>query len=86
MIFRKAVVAVGLVCLAVPLASGQNWPKEQIPAPRICNEIKAHTAGLAVWWTAHNGYANEVKLRLSKPLQERFHILKQGQKLMITRP
>ena len=33
------------------------------------------------FWTS--GYANEVKLRLSKPLQERFHILKQGEKLAI---
>jgi L-ascorbate metabolism protein UlaG (beta-lactamase superfamily) len=32
------------------------------------------------WTTA---YPNEVKLRLSKPLQERFHILKQGEKLVI---
>jgi L-ascorbate 6-phosphate lactonase len=30
-----------------------------------------------------SGYPNEVKLRLSKPLQERFHILKQGEKLTI---
>jgi hypothetical protein len=56
MIYRKAAVAVGLVSLAVPLAFGQEWPKEQIPAPRICNEIKAHKAGLAVWWTGHNGW------------------------------
>jgi L-ascorbate 6-phosphate lactonase len=56
MIFRKAVVAVGLVCLALPPASGQEWPKEQIPAPRIRDEIKANKAGLAVWWTGHNGW------------------------------
>ena len=30
-----------------------------------------------------SGYPNEVKLRLAKPLQERFHILKQGEKLEI---
>jgi L-ascorbate 6-phosphate lactonase len=30
-----------------------------------------------------SGYPNEVKLRLSKPLQARFHILKQGEKLTI---
>jgi L-ascorbate 6-phosphate lactonase len=35
------------------------------------------------FWTS--GYPNEVKLRLSKPLQERFHILKQGEKLVIKR-
>jgi L-ascorbate metabolism protein UlaG (beta-lactamase superfamily) len=33
------------------------------------------------YWT--NGYPYEVKLRLSKRLQERFHILKQGEKLAI---
>ena len=33
------------------------------------------------YWT--NGYASEVKLRLAKPLQQRFHILKQGDKLVI---
>ena len=33
-----------------------------------------------------SGYPNEVKLRLSKPLQERFHILGHGEKLVIRRP
>src|SRR5262249_60117448 len=33
------------------------------------------------YWTS--GYPQEVKLRLSKPLQERYHILKQGEKLTI---
>jgi L-ascorbate 6-phosphate lactonase len=33
-----------------------------------------------------SGYPNEVKLRLSKRLQERFHILKQGEKLIIKGP
>ena len=56
MIYRKAVVAVVLVSLAVPLAFGQQWPKEQIPTPRIRNEINAHESGLAVWWTGHNGW------------------------------
>jgi L-ascorbate metabolism protein UlaG (beta-lactamase superfamily) len=41
-------------CLAT--ASGQQWPKEQIPAPRISDEIKSHHSGLAVWWTGHNGW------------------------------
>ena len=35
------------------------------------------------YWTS--GYPQEVKLRLSKPLQERYHILKQGEKLAIKR-
>jgi hypothetical protein len=33
------------------------------------------------YWTS--GYPLEVKLRLSKPLQARYHILKQGQRLVI---
>lgn len=33
------------------------------------------------FWTS--AYPNEVKLRLSKPLQNRFHILKQGEKLAV---
>ena len=33
------------------------------------------------YWT--NGYAYEVKLRLSKALQARYHILEQGEKLEI---
>ena len=35
------------------------------------------------YWTS--GYPHEVKLRLSKPLQERFHILKQGERVVIKR-
>jgi hypothetical protein len=33
------------------------------------------------YWTS--GYPHEVNLRLSKPLQERYHILEQGEKLAI---
>ena len=32
-----------------------------------------------------SGYPHEVKFRLSKPLQARYHILKQGEKLPIAR-
>ena len=56
MTHRQAVVAIVLVSLSVPLAFGQEWPKEPIPAPRIRDEIKAHESGLAVWWTGHNGW------------------------------
>jgi hypothetical protein len=35
------------------------------------------------YWT--RGYPHEVKLRLSRPLQARYHILKRGQKLEIER-
>jgi L-ascorbate metabolism protein UlaG (beta-lactamase superfamily) len=41
-------------CLS--LASGQEWPREQIPAPRIRDEVQAHDSGPAVWWTGHNGW------------------------------
>src|SRR4051794_28794117 len=41
-------------CLSI--ASGQEWPKEPIPAPRIRDEVKAYDSGLAVWWTGHNGW------------------------------
>jgi L-ascorbate metabolism protein UlaG (beta-lactamase superfamily) len=41
-------------CLSI--ASGQEWPREPIPAPRIRDELKAHESGLAVWWTGHNGW------------------------------
>jgi L-ascorbate metabolism protein UlaG (beta-lactamase superfamily) len=35
------------------------------------------------YWTS--GYAHEVRLRLSRPLQARYHVLNQGQKLEIER-
>ncbi len=38
------------------VASGQEWPREPIPAPSIRDEVKAHDSGLAVWWTGHNGW------------------------------
>jgi L-ascorbate metabolism protein UlaG (beta-lactamase superfamily) len=40
----------------VPTATAQEWPKEQIPAPRIVDELKAHRSGTALWWTGHNGW------------------------------
>jgi L-ascorbate metabolism protein UlaG (beta-lactamase superfamily) len=30
--------------------------QEASPVPRLIDEIKAHTDGLAVWWTGHNGW------------------------------
>jgi L-ascorbate metabolism protein UlaG (beta-lactamase superfamily) len=38
------------------IASGQEWPREQIPAPRIRDEVQANDSRLAVWWTGHNGW------------------------------
>jgi L-ascorbate metabolism protein UlaG (beta-lactamase superfamily) len=40
----------------LPASSGQEWPREPIPARRIVDEVKAHDSGLAVWWTGHNGW------------------------------
>ena len=51
-----AIVAGVLVSVGIPAASGQEWPREPIPAPRIRDEVKAHRSGLAVWWTGHNGW------------------------------
>lgn len=52
----KTIVAVVLLPVGIPTASGQEWPKGPIPAPRIVDEVKAHRSGLAVWWTGHNGW------------------------------
>src|SRR5262249_21741631 len=42
--------------LGVPIAPGQEWPKEPIPTRRIRDEVRSHDSGLAVWWTGHNGW------------------------------
>jgi L-ascorbate 6-phosphate lactonase len=52
----RSVAVIGLLSLPVSIAGGQEWPKDQIPAPRIRDEIAAHHAGNAVWWTGHNGW------------------------------
>jgi L-ascorbate metabolism protein UlaG (beta-lactamase superfamily) len=52
----NVLVAGVLVSVGVPAASGQEWPREPIPAPRIRDEVQAHRSGLAVWWTGHNGW------------------------------
>jgi L-ascorbate 6-phosphate lactonase len=56
MTYCKAFVALVVALFSVRLSSGQEWPKELIPAPRIRAEIETHTSGLAVWWTGHNGW------------------------------
>jgi L-ascorbate metabolism protein UlaG (beta-lactamase superfamily) len=51
------VIVAGVMSAAgISPASGQEWPKEPIPAPRIVDEVKAHRSGLSVWWTGHNGW------------------------------
>jgi hypothetical protein len=44
----NVLVAGVLVSVGVPAASGQEWPREPIPAPRIRDEVQAHRSGLAV--------------------------------------
>src|SRR5262249_32613437 len=51
-----AIALTGILFCCRATALGQQWPKEQIPAPRISEEIKSHRSGLAVWWTGHNGW------------------------------
>src|SRR5262245_31480143 len=52
----NAIVVVVMMSVGISAASGQEWPKEPIPAPRIVDEIRAHRSGLSVWWTGHNGW------------------------------
>lgn len=52
----STVLPIAVFCWYVAIATGQEWPREQIPARRIAEEIKAHTASTAVWWTGHNGW------------------------------
>lgn len=51
-----ALASTVLLCSCLSIAFGQEWPREPIPSPRIRDEVKAHTSGLAVWWTGHNGW------------------------------
>src|SRR5262245_22924653 len=53
---RRTIATTMLIVLWTPLALGQEWPREPIPARRIRDEVKTHHAGIAVWWTGHNGW------------------------------
>jgi L-ascorbate metabolism protein UlaG (beta-lactamase superfamily) len=55
----RQTVALALTALLLSgsvISYGQEWPREPIPAPRIREEVRAHSSGLAVWWTGHNGW------------------------------
>lgn len=41
-------------CLFI-LCAGNLWAQEP-SSGRLIDEIKAHTSGIAVWWTGHNGW------------------------------
>jgi L-ascorbate metabolism protein UlaG (beta-lactamase superfamily) len=45
-----------LLFCCIASTSGQEWPKEQIPTPRIRDQVKSHESALAVWWTGQNGW------------------------------
>ncbi len=51
-----AIASAVLLFCYIAITSGQEWPREQIPTPRIRDEVKSHGSGLAVWWTGHNGW------------------------------
>jgi L-ascorbate metabolism protein UlaG (beta-lactamase superfamily) len=52
----RAIAPIVLPFCCLTVASGQEWPREQIAAPRIHDEVKSHNSGIAVWWTGHNGW------------------------------
>jgi hypothetical protein len=54
-------------------------PDYILPQPRETYRLTPENR----FWTS--GYAHEVRSRLSKPLQVRYHILKEGEKLPIER-
>lgn len=41
-----------LILLSFHISSAQ----EKVKSDRIIDEIKAHTKGMAIWWTGHNGW------------------------------
>jgi L-ascorbate metabolism protein UlaG (beta-lactamase superfamily) len=52
MSIKKLLSAVLILFFMVHFSSAQ----ESESSKRIINEIKAHTEGMAVWWTGHNGW------------------------------
>jgi L-ascorbate metabolism protein UlaG (beta-lactamase superfamily) len=52
----RTLVSVASLAFIIQSASGQEWPREPIPSRQIADEIKAHRAGVAVWWTGHDGW------------------------------
>ena len=79
--FRDRGIDPDRVCnvLEVPLTQiNELEPDSILPQHRDTYRVTPQNR----YWT--NGYPYEVKLRLSKALQARYHILKQGEKLVIT--
>lgn len=45
-----------LLCLSFSLVFAQTETFKQTPSRQILEEIKAHTSGMAIWWTGQNGW------------------------------
>jgi hypothetical protein len=75
----------GLVWLSQAVF-GQTF-QDRHPGIQILEQVKAHKRGLAVWWVGNAGWLiksdDELKLRLSNTLQERYHKLQQGEMFVI---
>ncbi len=52
MFAKYSLLFVLLNILSFPISSAQ----EKVKPNRMIDEIKAHTEGLAIWWTGHNGW------------------------------
>lgn len=44
----KSFLLITLVCITAPCFSQRN--------PKMIDEIRAHTEGMAVWWAGHNSW------------------------------
>jgi len=44
-----------IFCLSFNIVIAQIEVTKEIPSHQILEEIKAHTNGIAIWWTGHNG-------------------------------
>lgn len=45
-----------LLFLLIFLSFHISFAQEKVKSDRIIDEIKAHTEGMAIWWTGHNGW------------------------------
>ena len=45
-----------LALLGLSVASGESPTRDSPNSQNVLNEIRQHDAGLAIWWTGHNGW------------------------------
>jgi len=45
-----------LFCQSIIFVYAQTKETKETPSRQILEEIKAHTTGMAIWWTGHNGW------------------------------